>query len=223
MAQQIDHVPVITPRPPPTAPARLPYSERFIRLTDPVRRTFRVGNRAIVPALNAGLGVVISNPLTGHLFVLRMRGRRTGRSRQVPLGYVIIDGDIYCVAGWGRRTNWLANIAADPRVEAVLPGRTVRGVATVVTDPIEWARAYRRLIRSFGLLGRSVLGDVSRLDDRELFAQHGALPVVRIHPTGVVPGAFDPGGRGWLAILAIEIELALLGGWLWRRRRLQRR
>jgi deazaflavin-dependent oxidoreductase (nitroreductase family) len=181
------------------------------RLLRPLQHGFLVVNRWFMgPAIRAGLGPLIGNPLTGHIMLLRTRGRRSGVVREAPLGYVILDGAVYCVAGYGARTPWLLNLEADSAVDVVLPTRRFRGLATVVTDDAEWLRAYRALIASFGLVGRRVVvGDPSKLDDATVLAQHRSLPVVRILPVEgecpLRPGAWDPGGRGWLAVSAVSL------------------
>ena len=98
---------------------------------------------------------------------------------------------------------------ADPSVEVVLPGRTLRGRATPVTAPDEWLRAYRALIASLGIVGRLSVGDVARLDDAALLAGHGGIPILRIVPTAFVPGPLDPGGRFWLVPWAASAVLAV--------------
>lgn len=179
----------------------LPYGRRMSRVLVPLHRAFIPLNALAVPALEAGLGAAFSNPVTGYLMVLRTRGRRTGRVRAAPLGYVILDGSIYCCAGFGRKTDWYRNLLADAAVEVVLPGRTLTGIAAPVTDPEERARAYRALIASLGGVGRTALGDLGRFDDETLLAELAAIPLVRITPTGIVAGPLDPGGRFWLAAL----------------------
>lgn len=182
-----------------TAPAPLPYNPRILRLLGPLQRKLIPANRLLLPLLRANLGALISNPLTGYLLILRTRGRRTGQLREAPLGYRILDGAVYCCAGLGASTAWYRNLLADPRVEVVLPGRTFHGLAEPVTDPDEWLRAYRALMASLGLVSRSMLGDLGRVDDATLLARHRSLPLVRIRPDGIVAGELDPGGRGWLA------------------------
>jgi len=173
------------------------------RLLRPLQHGFLVLNRwFMIPAIRSGLGRLIGNPFTGHLMLLRTRGRRSGLVREAPLGYVIRDGAVYCVAGYGAATPWIRNLEADPAVEVVLPTRAFRGRAEVVTDDAEWLGAYRALIELFGLVGRIVDGNPSKLDDATLLATHRSLPVVRIAPADAAPplvsGPWDPGGRGWL-------------------------
>ena len=187
------------------------------RLLRPIQHGFLWLNRwFMAPALRAGLGPLIGNPATAHLMLLRTRGRRSGRVREAPLGYVIRDGFVYCVAGYGTRTPWFLNLVDNPTVEVVLPGRTVRGVAEPVADDAEWLGAYRSLIGSFGLVGRLVDGGVDRLDDAALLATHRVLPVIRIRsldpPGPLRAGPWEAGGRGWLFVwggLLAGVALAL--------------
>jgi len=74
-----------------------------------------------------------------------------------------------------------------------------------------------------GRVGRLVDGDLDRIDDATLLATQRALPVVRItavDPPGPIrAGAWDPGGRGWvaayLAVAGILSPLWLVGGLVW--------
>ncbi|MBI3746257.1 MAG: nitroreductase family deazaflavin-dependent oxidoreductase [Chloroflexi bacterium] len=197
--------------------APLPYGPIIARLLRPLQRGFLVLNRGFMaPMFQAGLGWMIGNPITGHVLLLRTHGRRSGARREAPVGYVIRNGSVYVVAGYGAGTPWYLNLVANPDVEVLLPTRRFRGTATPVTEPGEWLGAYRALIASFGMLGRAVVGDVHCLDDATLLAEHRALPIVRIEPVEgvelVVSGRFDPGGRGW--VLPWAGTAALVGLWI---------
>ena len=200
-----DRVPV------PGDQSTLPYGARLGPILEPLHRWLIPANRLVTPLLRAGLGALISNPVTGYLLLLRTRGRVSGRTREVPLGYVVLDRAIYCCAGFGRTTAWYRNVLAHDEVQVVLPGRTFIGTATPVTDSAEWLRAYRALMASLGAVSRGVLGDVSRTDDATLLATHRAIPLVRITPVGIVAGAFDPGGRSWIGAASLWLGLAVVG------------
>jgi deazaflavin-dependent oxidoreductase (nitroreductase family) len=199
----------------------LPYGPTMTPLLKPLHRAFLIVNSLFSPALERGLGALFSNPMTGYLMVLRTRGRRTRLIRAAPLGYVVLDGAIYCCAGFGETTAWYRNVLADPWVEVVLPGRTLSGKAVPVSTPDEWIRAYRALIASLGVVGRLTVGDVRGLDDAELLARHGGVPLVRITPSAFVPGPLDHGGRFWLAPWGASAVLAIVLAT--RRRRARRR
>lgn len=191
----------------------LPYGPLMTRMLPRLHRALLAVNRyAAVPLLRAGLGPLFATPLTGSLMVLRTRGRRSGLWRDAPLGYVILDGYVYFCAGFGRPTQWLRNIEADPRVELLLPAGAVAGIAEDVTDPTEWARAMRALLASMGIIGRATVGeDVRRVSDEGLIALAGGLPLVRMRVTGLGSGPFDPGGMGW--VVPTVVGVVLLVGW----------
>lgn len=202
----------------------LPYGPLLSRFLRPVQRAFLFVNRWFVrPALRSPLGRFVGNPVTAYLLLLRTRGRRTGLQREAPLGYLIRDGVVYCLAGYGVTTPWYLNLLDSPTVEVVLPGRTIRGVAEPVTDGAEWLRAYRALIGGFGLAGRLVGGDPRLLGDATLLTTHRSLPVIRIRslePSGpLLGGAWDPGGRGWLFAWGGLASAVSLVWWRLRQRR----
>jgi deazaflavin-dependent oxidoreductase (nitroreductase family) len=182
----------------------------------PLQGGFLVLNSSFMaPLIRHGFGWLMGNPLTGHVMLLRTKGRRSGLLREAPLGYVVRDGAVWCVAGYGAPTPWFRNLLDDPNVEVILPTRRFKGRAEPVTDPIEWLAAYRALVASFGLVGRAVVGDLGRLDDATLLERHRSLPVVRITPrygdAPLVAGAFDPGGLGWVLPCGATVALGALG------------
>ncbi len=183
----------------------LPYSARL-------HRSFMAFSRWFAgPLLRAGVWPLMNNPLTGYVFLLRTRGRKSGLLRDAPLDYAILDGRVYCIAGFGGHTQWLRNVRADPRVEAVLPGGAISGRAEEVDDADEWVRGFRAVLCAGGLAGYLLGFDPRSASDDTIRRRAAGIPLVRITPTGVAPGPFDPGGRGW-------IPVHLVAGWTaWRR------
>lgn len=199
-----------------SAAAELPYGPFLRRSLPAISRAFRVLNRFyVLPALKAGLGPLHANPLTGSWMLLRTTGRRSGQPREVALGYALLDGNVYCSAGFGERTAWYRNLLADPRVELILPIGGIAGLAEPVSDPDERDRAWRALIRALGVLGPTFVcgADAPRA---ELERSTANLPLVRIRPIGLAPGPADPGGRAW--IVPTIVALAWLAGRARRRR-----
>ena len=163
-----------------------------------------------VPALKMGLGRYISNPLTGYLMILRTRGRKSGEMRDAPLGYTISGDCVYCIAGFGRRAYWYQNLLADPKVEAILPGRSFAGVAEEVTDPDERLRVLPPLMRSMGLIAATFgLGNPWRDSPAEIAAKCEGMPLVRVRATGIAAGPEDPGGRYWVVPALVGAYLTL--------------
>ncbi|HEY1168064.1 MAG TPA: nitroreductase/quinone reductase family protein [Candidatus Limnocylindrales bacterium] len=172
---------------------------------------FTVLNRYVsVPALKAGLGRYVSNPLTGYLMILRTRGRKSGEMRDVPLGYTIVDDRVYCVAGFGRPTQWFQNVLADPSVEVILPSRAFSGLAEEVTDSDERRRVLVPLLRSMGVVAGMVgLGNPWRDGPEEIERKCEGMPLVRVRATGIAAGPEDPGGRYWIAPMIVGTYLIL--------------
>lgn len=195
----------------------LPYGRAVTQTLPALGRCLRLLNRwYVIPMIKAGLGPLHANPLTGSWMLLRTTGRRTGRPREVALGYTILDGAVYSSAGFGPRTHWYRNLVANPSVDVILPGVAFRGAAEPVTDPAELERGWRALIRSLGLLGRVFVCPADAPSDT-LRAKTADLPLVRIRSVGLAGGPADPGGWLWVA-LSLGV-LALLARRTVRRRR----
>jgi len=204
--------------------ADLPYDDRIRSLLGPLRTGFRLVNRWLtVPALNSGLGPLLSTPMTGSILVLRTVGRKTGLVREAPLGYAVVDGRIVVIAGYGRACHWFRNAVAEPQVEVVLPGAVLLGRAEEITDPVERRRAFRAVTAALGVIGRATLGDVERAADAHVDELAQAFPVLAITPTAIAPGPYEPGGTFWripLAATAVGIAAVVMAGA--RRRRTRR-
>ncbi len=184
----------------------LPYGPTFNRLLPKLYDAFLAVNRwYTVPAIRLGLGPLHTNPLTGAFVLLRTRGRKSGVWREIPLGYTILGGCVYVTAGFGERTQWYRNILADPKVEVVLPGGAFAGIAETVTDPGEWVRGYRQLVRDLGVIGRLTVADYRTVSDDELRSKAAGLPLIRVRLTGIAPGPMDPGGWGWAVPTALSV------------------
>ncbi|MBI3976791.1 MAG: nitroreductase family deazaflavin-dependent oxidoreductase [Chloroflexi bacterium] len=183
----------------------------------PPRSFLRLLNRYLmVPAFRLGLGPVMGNPFTGYIMVVKNVGARTGRARYVPVNYAILDGQVYCLAGFGRVSHWYLNLRAQPGVELILPGGTLAGVAEEVDNPDEQLRAVRQILRNAGFAGFALGFNPHTATDDLLRSKVSGFPVLRFRPVGIGNGPSDPGG--WLWIL-----LAVLGaGWILRRGRILR-
>lgn len=193
--------------------AGLGYPDWFEAIGGQVHQFFNWGNKYfMVPGLRMGLGRYMSTPFTGYLFILRTRGRTSGVMRDAPLGYYARGEFVYCMAGFGRETHWFRNVLADPRVEAILPGRSFSGIAEEVTDPEERTEILVPLVRSMGpVVVATGLGNPWREDPATILERLAAFPLVRIRQTGFAPGPDDPGGWGWI------VPMAAGAGWLLRR------
>jgi hypothetical protein len=118
---------------------------------------------------------------------------------------------VYCIAGFGRRTNWLQNVLVDPHVEVILPSRSFSGLAEEVTDAEERGRVLPPLLRSMGVVvGMVGMGNPWRDTPEEIARKCEGMPLVRIRATGMAAGPEDPGGRFWVVPLVASAVLAIV-------------
>jgi deazaflavin-dependent oxidoreductase (nitroreductase family) len=189
----------------------LAYPEWIRDLLPALHDGFTALNKYVsVPALKMGLGRYLSNPLTGYLMILRTRGRKTGEMRDAPLGYTIVGEQLYCLAGFGRRTHWFQNLLAEPRVEVILPSRAFSGVAEEVTDPDERRNVLVPLLRSMGVVAGGVgMGNPWRDSPDAIGRKCEGMPLVRVSARGIAAGPEDPGGRYWIVPVVVGTLLTL--------------
>lgn len=100
--------------------------------TDQTARTaFKYFNKFMVLMWRLGLyHWGMRNRYLGYIMVITHTGRKTGRSRRTPVNYAIVDGDIYCVAGFGAAADWHRNLLVNPHVEVWLPEGWWAGTAS---------------------------------------------------------------------------------------------
>jgi deazaflavin-dependent oxidoreductase (nitroreductase family) len=205
-----------SPMAPPTGALAAPPDLSGVAktLSDASRTAFRYGNRfAMVPAHRAGLAAWMGNPLTGWQCLVTTIGRRSGLPRHTPLGYLVMDGAAWVVAGYGPSTLWYRNVLDDPRVDLLLPGRPpIAARATEERDPSVRARIIPPLCRSMALPA-AMSGIPSTWTDERILASVAYVPLVRIVPadgTRLAAGPEDPGGLGWTWRQALALGVTLL-------------
>ncbi len=99
------------------------------------------------PHLYRGVFARLMGP---RMLLLITTGRRTKRPRTCALNYAQEGPTVYVVSGFGVRTDWYRNLAADPHVGVRIGERAWRAVASTVTDPEARHRALR-LMRTTAL------------------------------------------------------------------------
>jgi deazaflavin-dependent oxidoreductase (nitroreductase family) len=185
-------------------------------ISDASRTLFRYGNRyGMVPFHRAGLAAWLGNPLTGWQCLVTTTGRRSGLPRPTPLGYLVVDGAAWVLAGYGPSTLWYRNILDEPRVTLLLPGRPpIAALATEVTDPSTRARIIPPLARSMALPGAMIGCFPPTSTDEQILECVAWVPLIRIAPADGTPlaaGPDDPGGLGWTWRQALAVGATVLG------------
>ncbi len=181
-----------------------------------VRPAFNRLNRYLmIPIHRAGLGAWVSTPTMGYMLLLRVRGRKSGLVREIPLGYFVAEGSAWVLAGFGRGTEWYRNLLADPHVEVVLPSRTDAALAEEVLDPEVRARIMPALVRAMGLVGLTIGVNPWTAGDEAVMRVLDWIPLIRISPVAgpIEAGPDDPGGRAWIwrqaMVLGASVGLVL--------------
>ncbi|MET4430283.1 deazaflavin-dependent oxidoreductase (nitroreductase family) [Mycolicibacterium sp. 624] len=85
----------------------------------------------------------IANPVMRHIptqTLLETVGRKSGEPRRTPLGGKRIDKQFWFVSEFGEQSQYVRNIAANPRVRVRLRGRWHSGTAHLVPDDDPHAR-----------------------------------------------------------------------------------
>lgn len=163
------------------------------------RRIFRVLNKFfMVPMFRLGFGPLLGNPLTGYILVLKTIGRKSGLVRYTPLNYAIHNGEVYCVSGGRKSSDWYRNLRAHPEIEIILPGGNVYARMEEVSGPDERSLIARQVLKNAGFAGFFEGYNPWRISDDELEPKIADLPVLRFHPLGVGNGASDAGGWAWV-------------------------
>ena len=186
-------------------------------IADASYSAFLLANRYFIgPMHRAGLSAWVGSPVAGWQCLLITKGRRSGLPREAPLGYIVMDGAAWVLAGYGPKTQWYRNVLADPRVRLRLPAREpIEAVAQEVRDPEVRARAIPPLARSMVLPGLALGCFPPASTDERILQGASFVPLVRIEPldgSQVEAGPDDPGGHGWVWRQALNLGLTVLAG-----------
>jgi deazaflavin-dependent oxidoreductase (nitroreductase family) len=159
-----------------------------------------------------GLGGWINSwpSVGGRIMVLTTIGRKSGRARRTPLNYAIVDGAIYCLAGFGGISDWYSNLLADPEVEVWLPHGWWLGVAEEVTDDAVRLPLLRQVLIGSGIVAPLVGVNPHTLSDDALAAATVPYRLIRIHCTEARTGPDGPGDLAWVWPLSTIAALLLL-------------
>lgn len=88
-----------------------------------VRKVFHSINRFMVLMWRIGLGKAINiwPAGLGRIMVIKHRGRRSGKEYLTPVNYANVEGEVYCMVGFGPVSDWYRNMLVHPQVELWLP------------------------------------------------------------------------------------------------------
>jgi hypothetical protein len=120
-----------------------------------------------------------------------------------------MNGNIYCMAGWGHIADWYRNLLANPNIELILPTGALTGVAEEVSASTERITILRKVLKAGGFAGFLLGVNPYTVSNEKLAEKTKEFPLLRIKPCGIGSGAGDPGGWLWIPIAISLVWLAL--------------
>jgi deazaflavin-dependent oxidoreductase (nitroreductase family) len=144
----------------------------------------------------------------GRIMVITHTGRKSGLKRQTPVNYAIVDGEVYCTAGFGRLSDWYRNIKSNPEVEIWLPDGWWAGTIEEISDPVKRLTLLRAVLQNSGFAASTFGGlDPFKLTDEELAQATPEYCVLHIRRTAARTGPGGPGDLAWVWPLATFLLL----------------
>ena len=140
------------------------YSQRQM---DNLRKTFHKMNRFMVFMWKIGMGkwINIWPAVIGRIMVIKHLGRKSGKEYLTPVNYAIVDGEIYCTAGFGSISDWYRNILANPEIELWLPEGKREARAKDISDSPNRLSLLRQVLIASGFAAPLFGIDPKKSDD----------------------------------------------------------
>ncbi len=164
------------------------------------RQIFHNFNKFMLGMWMVGLGKTLNAwpEVGGRIMVLVHTGRKSGKRRRTPVNYTSVNGDIYCIAGFGAVSDWFKNIQANPQVEIWLPNGWWAGLAEEIFDPAQRLDISRKVIKASGFAGRAFGIEIDKLSNEDLDKITADYRAVRIRRTTARTGPGGPGEYAWV-------------------------
>jgi hypothetical protein len=137
-----------------------------------LRKVFRVMNRFMVFMWKIGLGKMISMWPAGfgRIMVIKHRGRKSGKVFLTPVNYALVEGEIYCTAGFGPISDWYRNMLVNPQIELWLPEGKRSACAEDIPDSPRRLFLLRQVIIASGFAAPLFGINPKKLNDEQLDA-----------------------------------------------------
>lgn len=179
--------------------------------TEKLRQLFKAFNRFMILIWRLGLGTWGNGTKWGgSIMVIKHSGRRSRKIYLTPVNYAIVDGDIYCTAGFGSKSDWYKNVMVNPKVEIWLPDSRWAGMAEDVTDFPERAVCFRQVLIRSGFSASLFGVNPTQLSDGELDKLLENYKLIRIRRDSALTGAGGPGDLAWVWPLTTFVLLGVL-------------
>ena len=182
------------------------------QLENTLRQGFKYFNKFMLLMWRLGLGAWINAwpDVGGRIMVITHVGRMSGLRRHSPVNYALVDGELYCIAGFGRLSDWYRNIMAQPEVEVWLPDGWWAGVAEDITGSNDRLRLMRQVLIGRGIVAPTFGLNPKTMTDSELDQATASYPLIHVRRTQARTGPTGPGDLAWVWPLATMLLLPLV-------------
>lgn len=136
-----------------------------------MRQAFKSLNRFMIFLWKARMGRLINiwPAVIGRIMVIKHVGRISGLTRYAPVNYAKVDGEIYCVAGFGAKSDWYRNIMELPDVELWLPDGKFPARAEDVSDSPQRLPLIREVLIASGFAAYLFGINLRKMSDMKLY------------------------------------------------------
>ena len=135
-----------------------------------LRKVFHAMNPFMVFMLKIGMGwmMEILPSVSGRIMVIKHKVRKSGKEYLTPVNYAIVDGEVYCTAGFGSISDWYKNMKVNPDVEILLLKGWRKARAEDVSDSPQRIFLMRQVIIGSGFAGPLFGVNQKKLNDEQL-------------------------------------------------------
>ncbi|MCC6146129.1 MAG: nitroreductase family deazaflavin-dependent oxidoreductase [Anaerolineaceae bacterium] len=187
-----------------------------------MRQTLKQVNRGMVLMWRLGLGgwLNLAPRVGGRIMVIVHTGRKSHKRHYNNVNYAIVNGEIFCTAGFGPVTDWYRNILNNPNVEVWMPDGWWNGIAEDASYIGNRLDILRQILINSGVAANMVGIDPKNLSDEYLAEITRDYRLLRIRQTAARTGPGGPGNLAWVWPL---FTLFLLGRMLFSPRHSKRK
>jgi deazaflavin-dependent oxidoreductase (nitroreductase family) len=148
-----------------------------------MRKFFKYFNHFMLWMWHLGWGKMINfwPAVVGRIMVITTTGRKSGQPRQTPVNYAVIEGDVFCIAGFGPGSDWYRNICSSPDVDIWLPDGKWHARAedvSPIADHLPWLR---QVLIDGGFAAFAAGINPYRIKDEQLAVLCRDYRLVRLH------------------------------------------
>lgn len=169
-----------------------------------LRKGFRQLNKFMVLMYRTGLGRSLNAwpAVGGRILVIRHTGRTSGLARFTPVNFAVVDGEIYCTAGFGTVSDWYRNLMVQPEAEVWLPDGWYQVHAEDVSDDPRRPALLRAVLKGAGFASFAAGINPYTVSDAALARTTQTYRLMRLRPGPARTGAGGPGDLAWVWPLA---------------------